>query len=136
MSNLIFCFHCVEQSGIVLGWYLGHPLCHRHRHRVQPSEVKSQTQLSRCHTKCVGLFRTLSYIAFAQPLSILPKTGDEHVPSPLWSLSLPSSSSSSNPDAQQLQSSSTILLDATDSPEASLSETKFGPITAEEVGLN
>jgi len=87
----------------------------------------------------VGLFRTLSYIAFAQPLSILPKTGDEHVPSPLWSLSLPSSSSSSsssNPDAQQLQSSSTILLDATDSPEASLSETKFGPITAEEVGLN
>jgi hypothetical protein len=82
----------------------------------------------------VGLFRTLSYIAFAQPLSILPKTGDEHVPSPLWSLSLPSSSS--NPDALQLHSSSTISLDATDSPEASLSDTKFGPITAEEVGLN
>jgi hypothetical protein len=76
----------------------------------------------------------VSYIAFAQPLSILPKTGDEHVPSPLWLLSLPSSSSS-NPDALQLQSS-TISLDAMDSPEASLSETKFGPITAEEVGLN
>jgi len=49
---------------------------------------------------------------------------------------LPSSSSSSNPDALQLQSSSTISLDATDSPETSVSETKFGPITAEEVGLN
>jgi len=79
----------------------------------------------------VSLFRILSYIAFAQPLSILPKRGDEYVP---WSLSLPSSSS--NPDALQLQSSSTISLDATDSPEASVSETKFGPITAEEVGLN
>jgi len=121
----------VEQSGIVLGWYLGHPLCHRHR--VQPSEIKSQTQLSHCHTHCVSLFKILSYIAFAQPLSILPKRGDEHVPSPLWSLSLPSSSS--NPDALQRQPSSTISLDATDSPEASLSETKFGPITAEEVGL-
>jgi hypothetical protein len=116
-------------SGIVLGWYLGQPLCHRHRHHhhVQPSERKSQTQLSHCHTEYVSLFRILSYIAFAQPLSILPKRGDEYVP---WSLSLPSSSS--NPDALQLQSSSTISLDATDSPEASVSETKFGPITAEE----
>ena len=122
---------------MVLGWYLGQPLC---RHRVHPSGVKTQTQLSRCHTEYVSLFRSLSYIALAQPLSILPKRGDEHVPSPLWPLTSSSSSSaaasSSNPNALQLQPSSTISLDATDSPEASLSEPKFGPITAEEVGLN
>jgi hypothetical protein len=47
-----------------------------------------------------------------------------------------SSPSSSSPDAFQLKSSSAILLDTTDSPEASISEPKYGPITAEEVGLN
>lgn len=112
-------------SGMVLGWYLGQPLYHRQR--AQPSEVKNQAQLHRYHTEYVSLFRTLSYIAFAQPLSILPKRSRELVPSPLSS-----SSSSSNPNALQLQSSSAISLDATDNPEASLSEPKFGPITAEE----
>jgi hypothetical protein len=67
------------------------------------------------------LFGILSHIVLGQPLSVLPKRV-EHTPF--------------IPHAEQLQSSSTISADVSDSPEDSVSEPKFGPVTAEEVGLN
>lgn len=113
----------MKQSGImVLGWYLCQPLCRRQR--VQPSEpelLNNQTRWSRCHTDYVSLFGVLSHIVLGQPLSILPQRA-EYVPCVLH--------------AEQLQSSSTVSADVSDSPEDSVSEPKFGPVTAEEVGFN
>lgn len=119
----------LKQSGVViLGWYLCQPVCRRRR-RAQPPELerlKSQARLSR-HTEYVSLFGALSRIVFAQPLSILPKRVAKHVSSPL---------SPPVPQTVQPQSSSTISVDVSDGFEDSISEPKFGPVTAEEVGLN
>jgi len=119
----------MKQSGVmVLGWYLCHPVC-RHR-RAQPPELeqlKSRARLPHQHTEYMSLFGILSSFALAQPLNILPKRVVEHVPL---------SRRLSVPRAVQ-QQSSTISVDVTDSTEDSASEQpKFGPITAEEVGLN
>jgi hypothetical protein len=119
----IFC-HCLKQSGVmILGWYLCQPVCRR---RTQPPELerlKSQATLSR-HTEYVSLFGALSRIVLAQPLSILPKRIAKHVPSPSVS------------QAVQPQCSSTVSVDVSDGFEDSVSGPKFGPVTAEEVGLN
>jgi hypothetical protein len=85
--------------------------------------LKSQARLSH-HAEYVSLFGALSRIVLAQPLSILPKRVAKHVPSP------------SVPHAVQPQSFSTLSVDVSNGPEDSVSEPKFGPVTAEEVGLN
>jgi hypothetical protein len=113
---------------MILGWYLCQPVCRRRRRRcVRPPELerlKSRAGLSHCHTEHVSLFGALLRIVLAQPLSILPKRAAKHVP--LLSV----------PQTVQAQSSSSISLDSSDGPENSVSEPKFGPVTAEEVGIN
>ncbi|XP_021927131.1 death ligand signal enhancer-like isoform X1 [Zootermopsis nevadensis] len=106
-------------SGImVLGWYLCQPVC---RHQcIQPSELErlnSRARLSRCHTEYASLFGILSHFVLGQPLSILPKNAERAL---------------SIPHAEQLQSSSTVSADVSDSPDYSVSEPKFGPVTADE----
>jgi hypothetical protein len=111
----------MEQSGIMLlGWYLCQPVCRLRC--IQPSDLerlKNQAKLSRCHTEYVSLFGILSHIVLGQPLSILPKRVERV---------------SSISHAEELHSSSSISVDVSHSPEKSVLEPKFGPVTAEEVG--
>jgi hypothetical protein len=116
----------MKQSGVmILGWYLCQPVCRRRCAQSPELErLKSRAGLSHCHTEYASLFGALLRIVLAQPLSILPKRAAKHVSSP------------SVPHTVELQSSSTISVDSSDGPENSVSEPKFGPVTAEEVSLN